>query len=244
MALKNLFDDWLSFAKDKYADRQWLLSKWEIREGIVWPEKKIRIMMESIVRGLDLKKDHALIDLGCGGGWILNFLNHGLSNPPIGLDFCRPMLESARKLSPNAAFVQGEIGRLPFKNESFDRVLCYFVLINMMDDALIFQSISDIYRIVRKSGVVLIGQLPDKDRSKMYDKAKADYAAFCESHYRLGPSIRDVAYMPQKLFDIPKLRNYLERSNISYELRPSFNPFYREGESETVDWRFDLILKK
>ncbi len=34
------------------------------------------------------------------------------------------------------------------------------------------------------------------------------------------------------------------KNEIAFDIRNSFNPFYRKGEPEHIPWRFDLILKK
>jgi hypothetical protein len=36
----------------------------------------------------------------------------------------------------------------------------------------------------------------------------------------------------------------LDGAGLRHEIRPSFNPFYRPGEPETVRWRFDLVIFK
>ncbi len=243
MELKDLFEDWAEFTDGKFSDRQWLLAKWEVSEGVAWPAEKIAVMLRTINNGLDLCSDHDLVDLGCGGGWILNMLS-SRARSGIGLDFSGNMLKNACGLIPRERLVQGSIGRLPFKPGSFDRALCYFVLINMTDDRDVERSILDMARVVKKGGRLLIGQLPDKAGSADYDRAKVEYLDFCRQHYNLGESFRDKNRIPQKLFDVPILKAFLERHGLRYEIRPSFNPFFRVGSPETVSWRFDLVIHK
>ena len=162
----------------------------------------------------------------------------------VGLDFSAQMLHNAVRIDAGDALVQGEIGRLPFKAGSFDRMLCCFVLINMMEDEVVERSILDMFRLLKPGGKLLIGQLPDKAGSPDYDSAKGAYLDFCRRTYDLGEDLRDVNRMPQKLFDVPVLTSFLEKNGIGFRKLPSFNPFYRPGESPTVEWRFDLLLEK
>jgi len=243
MDLKVLFDSWAKTASNDYTDKQWLLSKWEVVEGVEWPQEKIDSMIKSIVEGLELKSSDVLFDLGCGGGWILKALKPNVQKV-IGLDFSQLMLTNATTICPEEVFICGEIGKLPFGDNTCDCALSYFVFLNFMDDDFVSSSILDIMRILKKGGHALIGQLPDKTRSADYDKAKSDYIKYCDDVYRLGKSHRDVCRAPQKLFDKENLKNFLDRQNISYHFRNSFNPFYREQQPEKVDWRFDLILEK
>lgn len=241
--LKKLFESWGQTAKTDYVDRQWLLSKWEVSEGIVWPTEKINIMTQSIVDGLELKKSDTLADLGCGGGWILKTLKPSVKNI-IGLDFSVAMLANALKFCPSESFVCGQIGQLPFKDESLDCALSYFVFLNFLDDDFVEQAIVDIMRSLKKGGRALIGQLPDKTRSSDYDSAKAEYLLYCEKSFNLGKSHREICRAPQKLFDTDKLKRFLDHAKINYSFRKSFNPFYRLGTEPLVDWRFDLVLRK
>jgi SAM-dependent methyltransferase len=243
MELKNLFDAWGRTASKEYIDRQWLLSKWEVVEGIEWPPEKIQRMIGSIVDGLRLTSRDIVVDLGCGGGWILKELK-AYSRRMVGLDFSLPMLENAVAYCPGESFVCGEIGKLPLKENSFDCALSYFVFLNFMDDRFVEQAILDVVRILRKGGRALLGQLPDQTRSGEYDQAKAAYLDYCRGQYQFGKDNRDICRAPQKLFDKARLADFLRSQNIVYRFEKSFNPFYRPGEPERVDWRFDLILEK
>lgn len=243
MDLKHLFDSWGQTADKDYTDKQWLLSKWEVVEGIEWPQEKIDCMIRTIVEGLNLKASDTLLDLGCGGGWITKALKP-FAQTVRGLDFSFPMLTKAALVCPAQALVCGEIGRLPFKDHSCDCALSYFVFLNFMDDDVVTASILDIMRILKKGGRALIGQLPDKTRCADYDKAKGEYLEYCRNTYSCGKSHRDICRVPQKLFDKNFLINFLDDKNISYHFRDSFNPFYRPGQPERVEWRFDLILEK
>jgi ubiquinone/menaquinone biosynthesis C-methylase UbiE len=241
--LKKLFDTWAQAAARKYTRKQWLLSKWEVVEGIEWPPEKIRVMLDTIREGLQIRKTDLVVDLGCGGGWILKALSPS-SRRMIGVDFSDSMLKNAKAFCPKEIFICGEIGRLPFKDNSFDRALSYFVFLNFMEDDFVQKAICDVRRVLKKGGRALIGQLPDKTRSFDYEAAKQEYLSYCDKTYKLGRSNRDICRAPQKLFDKVQLVGFLKKEGIVHQLCNSFNPFYRSGQPQTVEWRFDLILEK
>ncbi len=241
--LKKLFDDWGAQAKDSYGRKQWLLSKWDNLDGVEWPEQKIAVMVGTLVEGLELKRQHLLADLGCGGGWILARLQP-FAGKTLGLDFSLPMIDAAKTIAPQASLICGGIGQLPFAGESIDRALSYFVFLNFMDDCFVRDGLKDIYRVLKPGGRALIGQLPDKTMSARYDEAKAGYLRYCEQHFSITKSNRETCQAPQKLFDRGQLDDFLTREQVPHHFRESFNPFYRDGEPETVTWRFDLILEK
>ena len=243
MQLRDAFNEWGKFTDGRFAGRQWLLAKWEVCEGIVWPAAKIDLMMDLIGERLAPGLNDVFVDMGCGGGWMLKRFapDTGFA---VGLDFSAEMLWNAAVAKAGDVLLQGEIGRLPFKAASVDRGLCYFVLINMMEDRHVEACILDMVRVLKKGGRLLIGQLPDAGLSAMYDQSKASYMEYCRTEYSLGEDLRDINRMPQKLFDVPRLLAFLDRQGIAYTKLPSFNPFYRPGEPVTVEWRFDLLLER
>jgi SAM-dependent methyltransferase len=242
MHLKETFDQWVCSAQDRYTDRQWLLSKWEVCDGVEWPKAKVEIMVRTIREALRPRQDDILADLGCGGGWIAELLRPSVREV-VGLDFCRDMLNIASRAG-RGPWVQGAIGELPFRENSFDRVLSYFVFLNFSDDDLVFSSIRDIYRVLKPGGTALIGQLPLMNMNAAYDAAKADYVDYCQRTMSLGPRNDNGSRVPLRSFSRERMAEFLGQQKIAFEFLSSFNPFYREGEPQTVTWRFDLLVFK
>jgi len=243
MKLREIFETWARRVGDKFHDQQWLLSKWDCQEGILWPEDKFRAMVDGILEDFDISPGNTVADLGCGGGWILQKLARR-PQQVIGVDFSRTMLENAGRLNPEQTFVCADIARLPFKKEVFDRVLCYFVFINFVDDDLIVQSLNDIVRLLKPGGRALIGQLPDGEESEVYDREKKRYIQYCREEFSLSDDLRKVCRVPLRLFNRRHLEEILRTLDVSYHFRDSFNPFYRAGEPERISWRFDLLLDR
>ncbi|MEW5894691.1 MAG: class I SAM-dependent methyltransferase [Candidatus Omnitrophota bacterium] len=240
---RELFEKWAGGVNGRYNREQWMLSKWENIEGIEWPEDKIRIMTGNILSSLQLSKEMSLADLGCGGGWILDRLANG-ARFSVGLDFSKEMLNQARQVYKERFFVCADICQIPFAAGSFDRAISYFVFNNFMDDAMVKKAVENIVRILKKGGLALIGQLPDKSKSGEYDAAKAVYLEHWRRERPLGRNLRDEMRFPQKLYDLDVLRRMLDGFPITYDLVPSFNPFYFTGQPVTVSWRVDAVIKK
>lgn len=240
---RDLFEAWAREVSGRFIKKQWLLSKWENIEGVEWPEEKIRLMMAHVAGGLSLQRDHLLVDLGCGGGWFMQSLAP-LCRRTVGVDFSFQMLLQARMLDTGGSFVSADILRLPFRGETADRILCYFVLLNFMDDHKIETAFREIWRVLKSGGRAVVGQLPDAQGSPEYDRAKAEYLAYAGQHFKMGQSHREEWRFPQKLFDKSALAEMLRRNHIRAQFRESFNPFYRPGAAQTVSWRFDVILSK
>ncbi len=243
MELKKIFNDWAGRAPSSYGKKQWLLSKWDVVEGVEWPHGKIDLMIKSIKDGLRLRSSDTIADLGCGGGWLLKRLAKDVQRA-CGLDLSFNILKIAKKESGRRPLICGELSKLPFQCESFSRVLSYFVFINITDDAYVRKSILEIMRVLKKGGRALIGQLPDKNGSEDYDYAKDSYLAYCRGKFKLKKDTSKICLPPIHLFDRKHLTGFLKDQRIAFDIRDSFNPFYRLDEPMAVKWRFDVILKK
>jgi ubiquinone/menaquinone biosynthesis C-methylase UbiE len=243
MELRRIFDQWVQEAGTRFDGKPWMLSKWEVIDGINWPSDKVGVMLKTILRGLRPGPNDLVLDLGCGPGWISQALRPHCRKI-IGMDISVEMLKQAVHRIPGVGFYGGESACLPFKEASFDRVLSYFVFINTADEVYFYRSLREIYHRLKKNGRALIGQLPDESGSPAYDAAKKEYLAYCATQFALGPSYRERHYVPQKLYNRGSLIRFLEKEGIVYEILQAFNPFYRPGERETIDWRFDLVMSK
>lgn len=105
-----------------------------------------------------------VLDAGCGNGNILvraMSQNSGKKPPKdrtryVGLDFSRNMLGMAALRSRDASFAQGCVNHLPFKDETFDRVVSSGVItcLPTVEDALF--SLAEFYRVLKPGGILVV----------------------------------------------------------------------------------------
>ncbi|MCX6815457.1 MAG: class I SAM-dependent methyltransferase [Candidatus Aenigmarchaeota archaeon] len=86
------------------------------------------------------------IDIGCGTGQHLTLLND-----VVGFDISSKMLEEADKKS-EAPLVQGKAEQIPFKNNSFDTVICMFTVLNLAEYEI---AVKEMNRILKLGGVAI-----------------------------------------------------------------------------------------
>jgi len=241
MDLKKLFNDWAQKSGGRYQDRQWLLSKWDVLDGVQWPPEKIGLLLEDIRGKCDFESGcDRLLDLGCGGGWLLDALMPW-AHWSVGCDLSIEML---RQSSGRCPVVTADACCLPFSEGVFDRVLCYFVLINFQDQDLVRRAIEEMVRVLKPGGRILLGQIPDEDQSGLYDEEKERYVAYCRQSFGELTDYRDCCHIPVVLFHRDRVTQLFEQAGCCVRLVPSFNPFYRAGEPKQVLWRFDVIAEK
>lgn len=100
----------------------------------------------------------SILDAGCGPGiFIREAAKRG--HQVVGIDSSEKMIETAsgsmeRNGSVVQGFFRGDIENLPFRDNSFDAVFCIGVLPYLPDDD---RSISELLRVLKKGGVMIVG---------------------------------------------------------------------------------------
>jgi len=127
-----------------------------------------------------IKKGDVVIDLGSGAGNDCFVARHecGEEGKVIGIDFTEAMIEKARANVDqlgfnNVEFRQGDIEKLPLKNDLADVIVSNCVLNLVPDKNKVF---SEMWRVLKPGGhfsvsdIVLVGELPSKWRetAEMY----------------------------------------------------------------------------
>jgi demethylmenaquinone methyltransferase/2-methoxy-6-polyprenyl-1,4-benzoquinol methylase len=112
-----------------------------------WRRKAARALESSLIEGA------RVLDVACGTGDLSLVLAEAGAARIIGLDFCRPMLEIARRKaeadSRSIPFVEGDALRLPFADETFDAVTIAFGLRNLAGVA---DGLRELRRVLKEGG--------------------------------------------------------------------------------------------
>jgi demethylmenaquinone methyltransferase/2-methoxy-6-polyprenyl-1,4-benzoquinol methylase len=113
----------------------------------LWRRRVARGLQSSLVEGA------RVLDVACGTGDLSLVLARAGAAQVVGLDFCRPMLEVARRKAEKDSraipFVEGDALRLPFADETFDAATIAFGLRNL---AGVSDGLKELRRILRPGG--------------------------------------------------------------------------------------------
>ncbi|MDQ3744239.1 MAG: bifunctional demethylmenaquinone methyltransferase/2-methoxy-6-polyprenyl-1,4-benzoquinol methylase UbiE [Acidobacteriota bacterium] len=116
-----------------------------------WRRLVARRLRPSLVEGA------RVLDVACGTGDLALALAASGAASVVGLDFCRPMLEIARRKAGGGQrripFVEGDALRLPFADESFDVVTIAFGLRNL---AGVEEGLRELLRVLKAGGRVAV----------------------------------------------------------------------------------------
>jgi ubiquinone/menaquinone biosynthesis C-methylase UbiE len=127
----------------------------------------------------------SVLDVACGTGIVARTVSDltGARSKVVGLDLNEAMLTVARRLRPDLEWRKGDVGALPFPDESFDVVLCQMALMFFPDRARAFR---EMRRVVKASGIVAV-VVPSGLR------AQPAYAPFVEMAARhAGPDAKSL----------------------------------------------------
>lgn len=99
---------------------------------------------------LDDLESPRVLDVGCGGGFLLRALAE-LGAAPVGVDVAAAALRAAASVT--SALVRADGARLPFANASFDAVLLSEVLEHVAEPERVLREAG---RVVRAGGIILV----------------------------------------------------------------------------------------
>lgn len=94
-------------------------------------------------------------DFGCGPGHVARFLrDHGLERVS-GLDLSPAMLEHARRLNPDMAFVEGNLLSLPMADGALAGITAFYAIVNIPEASLpvVFR---EMLRVLLPDGLLLL----------------------------------------------------------------------------------------
>ena len=112
----------------------------------------------ALYRQAGLWRAEAVLDVGCGTGVITDEIAHHTRGRVVGLDLNPAMLRYAAGRVEGVEWVVGDAHYLPFPVETFDLVLCNFLLLWTEHPAL---AVEEMARAAREGGVVLATTEPD-----------------------------------------------------------------------------------
>jgi SAM-dependent methyltransferase len=136
-----------------------------------------------VLEYLDPRPDDRVLDCGCGLGWFLKVIEELAPCRLTGVDNDLPRLRRARaEISPGVSLAAGSVTRLPYADESFDKVILSEVLEHLSED---LEGLLEVRRVVRPGGEIAI-TVPNHDYPFLWDPINWSRERFGLSPIRSG----------------------------------------------------------
>ncbi len=162
-----------------YDNWYWMKKSRELRMELT--RRVVEILRNEVIAGR--KKHPSVLDLCCGTGHLVNELGDvGYT----GLDFAPAMVACCRKAYPKKKFVLGDAENLPFRDRSFDAVICFWSFHHIVYPEKV---VEEIRRVLRPGGLVLIATFKDVKlnlAARIADWISDSYWGYVTKRYSIG----------------------------------------------------------
>jgi len=101
-----------------------------------------------LLKAADVQKGMSVLDVACGPGYVSASAKR-LGAVPSGIDFSGEMVNRAKKRNAGIKFVEGDAQKLPFAEETFDRVVINFGLLHFSKPE---KALSEAGRVLKHKG--------------------------------------------------------------------------------------------
>jgi len=130
-------------------------------------------------------KGKKILDVGAGTGRLsLPLFNEGAL--VTALDVSAEMLKLLKQKQPDIDIVTGEAEDMPFPDNTFDVVVCAFLIVHLKDPIVFFD---EVYRVLKPGGKFLVTNINQKEPPEVKTK---DGMIKIESYYHRPEKIRDL----------------------------------------------------
>ena len=165
-----------------------------------------------ILRHIPSGKDIHILDIGCGNGKMLGYLQNKTNAYIHGFDYSENAIDTAKRLfQTKADFKQGYIGEMDYPEEQFDLVVSMDTMYFSPD---MEQLVQQIMKWLKKDGVLFVGYqegdvMPKTDNekttilAKVFDKSRIQYEVenITQETYELLKKKREAALLHQRDFE-------------------------------------------
>lgn len=168
-------------------------------------EKRFR---QEVISYAELSENMSVLDIGCatGGNTIAILNNIPFKLRVYGLDAAFNMAQASKRKAPqkelSCCFIQSMAERIPFKDNSVDRIVNVFLLHHLIYESKIM-ALKEMFRVLKRGGILIV-----VDPSKPYNLL-GKIMGFLRYHI---PEIRDSLKLP--LADIVRESGFKQVDNL------------------------------
>lgn len=206
--IQSMFDS----IANKYDMLNRLLS---FRRDVAWRKKAIK--------KLCIDENMLVLDLACGTGDMVVELKRQVKGVRvIGADFSKNMLNIARQKGVNVPLVAADAHFLPFKADTFDRIMIAFGFRNVVDKK---RGLENLHRVLKPNGRLCILEFSQPEGvifSKIYKVYFTKILPFIGGI--ISKNKNAYSYLPDSVYKFPKKDQYKKMILEAGFKKVEFNP--------------------
>ncbi|MFC1667843.1 class I SAM-dependent methyltransferase [Chlamydiota bacterium] len=210
-----------------------------------WPKLIRKIQASHIWKQLQITPDDRFLDIGCGRANFTTEVARVTRSVGVDISFFNDVLQ-AKKLQSNLFLVAADAVFLPFKKESFTKILLGGTLQSVTNDSAV---IEETFRVLEKDGTAVISVLVGHSGVKLFYDMEKKYPKINQFLIELAripktfPEFEE-SYQKQlgltRYYSIPELRKLVARAG--FEVREvHFSP--NKIESILFDWLLMIAVR-
>lgn len=166
-----------------------------------------------LIENLDPGDGDKILEVGCGDGYYLHLLSSlGYKLHLTGTDYDKRALGSARRnlKGKKIKLVYGDVlEKLPFRRNSFDKIIMSEVLEHLPDDS---KGLQEVKRVLKKGGILVLS-VPNSNYSFLWDPINWTLERLFGTHINSG-YWAGIWNQHERLYSENKLRNLLKESGL------------------------------
>jgi len=119
------------------------------REGTKYRREKRKKELKYFLELLDKKENEKVLELGCSSGFLTKHLGKVTA-----IDTAEDMLKLTKQKNPDTTLMKADMFELPFKDNSFDKVVTMRVWVHLNESDL-RKALKEAKRVLKKNGILV-----------------------------------------------------------------------------------------
>lgn len=167
-----------------------------------------------LISELNPQENDKILDAGCGDGYYLYLLSNLGNFNLIGIDYLKKNIENAKKQvsKKGIKYYVGDILKMPFKKESFNKIILSEVLEHVEDD---LKALLELKRVLRKGGYLYI-TVPHLNYPFFWDPINWILQHLFKTHVKAG-FWAGVWNMHDRLYSTSELKRVVQKAGFKIE---------------------------
>ena len=196
--------------------------------------------IDMILKYIPKKENIHILDIGCGNGKMLGYLQKKTGAYIHGFDYSEKAIETAQSMfTINAEFKEGIIGEINYSEEEFDAIISMDTMY-FAKDMVVF--ISQVEKWLKKDGVLLVGY----QEGDVMPKTKNEYTTVLANALEKNEMNYEVTDITKEIYDLlKKKRASAMMHQVEFELEGNKNWFdMLIGQTESASESFEQFQEK